>query len=117
MGKWIGVDLDGTLAESNGKPEGTIGKPLKPMLDRVQEWVQAGQEVRIFTARADSPLERLKIQRWLEKYGLGNLAVTNKKDWEMQELWDDRAIRMKPNKGEPCGECEGKSKFSYSCCY
>lgn len=115
MGKWIGVDLDGTLAKHDGKPDGAIGKPLQPMLDRVKRWIEDGREVRIFTARADSSLQRLMIGRWLEEHGLPALAITNKKDWEMQELWDDRAIRVKHNEGDPCSGCGAASKFSH--CY
>lgn len=112
MGKWIGVDLDGTLAKHSGKISDKIGAPLPTMLGRVKKWVEDGREVRIFTARADSALERIKIHRWLEDNGLPALAITNKKDWEMQELWDDRAIRVEHNEGEPCTGCGKVSKFS-----
>lgn len=112
MGKWIGVDLDGTLAKHSGKLEGPIGEALPSMLERVKGWVDEGLEVRIFTARAESALERTKIYRWLEDNGLPKLAITNKKDWEMQELWDDRAIRVVHNEGEPCSGCGSASKFS-----
>lgn len=111
MGKWIGIDLDGTLAKQSGKIDAAIGAPLQPMLDRVKGWIEKGREVRIFTARADSPLERLKIAQWLDENDIGGLAITNKKDWEMQELWDDRAIRVEHNVGDPCSECGGASKF------
>lgn len=112
MGKWIGVDLDGTLAHHDGKAGSPIGRPLKPMLEKVKEWLEEGLEVRIFTARADSTLERQKIKKWLESQGLPDLKITNKKDWEMSELWDDRAIRVEQNKGIPCSGCSGKSKYS-----
>lgn len=112
MAKWIGVDLDGTLARHSGKLGGKIGAPLADMLDRVKKWLDDGHEVRIFTARADSSLERIKIARWLEDHGLPELAITNTKDWEMQELWDDRAIRVIHNKGEPCAGCESATKFT-----
>ena len=112
MAKWIGVDLDGTLARHDGKIGGQIGAPLSDMLDKVKKWIDDGHEVRIFTARADSSLERIRIARWLEDHDLPSLAITNKKDWEMQELWDDRAIRVIHNKGEPCPGCGNASKFS-----
>ena len=41
-GGWIGVDLDGTLAEYQGYYAGAIGAPIRPMLVRVQEWLAAG---------------------------------------------------------------------------
>lgn len=112
MGNWIGVDLDGTLARHDGKPDSPIGKPLPKMLRRVRQWLDDGLEVRIFTARADSALERVKISRWLEDNGLPALAITNKKDWQMQELWDDRAIRVEHNEGEPCPGCAKQAKFT-----
>jgi hypothetical protein len=112
MGKWIGVDLDGTLARSNGKIDAPIGAPLQPMLLRVQNWIKTGYEVRIFTARADSSIERKKIEKWLNDNGIGGLAITNKKDWQMIELWDDRAIRVKHNMGKPCNECEHQTQFT-----
>ncbi|MEI8285241.1 MAG: hypothetical protein WCG52_09650, partial [bacterium] len=48
---WIGVDLDGTLAEFIGDMS-FIGEPIMPMLNRVKTWLANGREVRIFTARA-----------------------------------------------------------------
>ena len=69
----------------------------------------------LFTVRADSIFERLKIQRWLEDNDLPSLILTNKKDWEMQVLWDDCAIRVKYNIGEPCSEWGKESKFSSRC--
>ncbi len=99
---WIGVDLDGTLAyyESGQYPE--IGKPIPRMLERVQGWMQEGKEVRIMTARAAHGPEVIKqVKLWLEEHGLSELQVTCMKDSEMDELWDDKAIQVKPNTGEP----------------
>jgi len=112
MSKWIGVDLDGTLAESSGRKGAPIGKPVPAMMQRVRDWVAQDREVRIFTARADLPSERYKITEWLKDQGLPALPITNKKDEDMQELWDDRAIRVLHNKGEPCPSCGDASKFS-----
>ena len=49
---WIGVDLDGTLAEYDGwvGPQ-HIGKPVPLMVDRVKRMLDYGEDVRIFTAR------------------------------------------------------------------
>lgn len=99
---WIGVDLDGTLAhyESGQWPE--IGEPIQPMLDRVRKWLAQGKEVKICTARvAHGQSEKARIRNWLEQYGLGHLEITNEKDPEMDELWDDKAIQVKPNTGQP----------------
>lgn len=40
---WLGVDLDGTLAEYTGwKGASHIGAPIKPMQIRVLRWLAAG---------------------------------------------------------------------------
>jgi hypothetical protein len=105
VGKWIGVDLDGTLAVHEGWMSGGIGPANKPMLARVKEWIDAGREVRIFTARACDPAQIQAVKAWLHENGLGDLAVTNIKDFDMAELWDDKAIRVKRNTGHACGGC------------
>lgn len=98
-GGWIGVDLDATLAKYDGWNGGEIGEPIEPMMQRVQYWLAGGTEVRIMTARADRPEQVTKVQDWLESHGLPRLAVTNKKDFKMIELWDDRAVTVEPNTG------------------
>lgn len=106
MGKpWIGVDLDGTLAEII-KWEGPqdIGKPIEPMVKRVREWLAEGKTVKVFTARAAHPEFLPYIYEWLSAHGLGNLDVTNKKDMFMVELWDDRCIQVEKNTGKIVGD-------------
>ena len=52
--KWIGVDLDGTLALDEGiEPydPNHIGNPVPLMLRRVLNWLSIGEDVRIVTAR------------------------------------------------------------------
>ncbi len=52
-GDTIAVDLDGTLAhydEFRGKDH--IGKPIPKMMERVKKWLDEGQKIVIFTARA-----------------------------------------------------------------
>ena len=99
MAGWIGVDLDGTLAHYEGWGNGDIGKPIPLMMDRVVEWLKHGKEVRIFTARASDPTQTKLVEAWLHEHGLGMLKVTNVKDFEMIELWDDRAVQVIPNTG------------------
>lgn len=105
MSGWIGVDLDGTLAEYGGwKGPTHIGAPVPAMLERVNKWVQEGHEVRIFTARVSGPAEdaaeaRKHIQDWLLEHVGVVLPITNVKDYGMVELWDDRAIQVAPNTG------------------
>lgn len=42
------------------------------------------------------------VHLWLLKHGIGELAVTNVKDFGMAELWDDRAVRVLTNQGVNC---------------
>lgn len=117
MAGWIGVDLDGTLAQYGGwQGPDHIGEPIAPMVARVKEWLAAGREVRIFTARvgasgdfvSESQMtdcqrfaeqQRELIQSWCERHLGQRLAVTATKDYGMVELWDDRAVQVIPNTG------------------
>jgi hypothetical protein len=112
---WIGVDLDGTLAHDlKGKDnEGfdQIGSPIKPMLNRVKRWIAEGKTVKIFTARAASPRQIVAVKKWLVQHGLPDLEVTNAKDLQMIELWDDRCVQVTTNLGEPVNkESEYRNK-------
>ncbi len=99
---WIGVDLDGTLAEYDGwKGEEHIGNPVLSMVDRIKQWIKDDVGVKIFTARYhNGPKQIERIQDWLEEQGLPRLQVTATKDFCMYELWDDRAIQVIPNTGK-----------------
>lgn len=112
--KWIGVDLDGTLAELTDDANGSIGSPVGPMAKRVKDWIAAGKEVRIVTARAADASQVGKVQSWLKQHGFGDLAVTNAKDANMIELWDDRAVKVKRNAGTPCPGCLKLKRAGYS---
>lgn len=103
MSGWIGVDLDGTLAEYTGSI-GAVGKPVALMMNRVRRWISEGREVRIFTARACLPDQVDLVRQWLDQHGLGSLAITNVKDFGMVEMWDDRAIQVRMNTGERVGD-------------
>ena len=39
----------------------------------------------------------------VEKQGLPSLEITNAKDMDMIELWDDRCVQVIPNTGKPIG--------------
>lgn len=103
VSSWIGVDLDGTLAEYNYHWKGPehIGAPIPAMVERVKKWMSEGKQVKIFTARASDPNAIPIIEKWLEENGIGGLEITNVKDYTMEELWDDRVIQVIPNTGEP----------------
>lgn len=97
---WIGVDLDGTLAEYNGWGDGKIGRPIPKMMDRVKGWLAEGRVVKIFTARAGFDKSQVpEIKQWLKENGLPALEVTATKDYDMIELWDDRCVQVIPNTG------------------
>lgn len=116
---WIGVDLDGTLAEYYGWKGGDhIGAPVPMMVARVKRWLEEGIEVRIFTARVcvvdavsgESGLtatqefadqQRALIEAWCKEHIGQKLKVTAQKDFAMVELWDDRAIPVIMNTGTP----------------
>jgi len=97
---WIGVDLDGTLAEATPwQGIEHIGPPVPLMLRRVKAWIEKGVRVKIMTARAGDPLGITATQQWLVAQGLPALEVTDRKDFGMIELWDDRAIQVVQNTG------------------
>lgn len=104
---WIGVDLDGTLAHFD-RWEGIahIGEPIWPMVARVKQWIAEGRRVKIFTARIfrDGIVvqDAVKaVEDWCYQHIGQRLEVTNIKDLHMIELWDDRAVQVGPNTGEP----------------
>lgn len=106
MSGWIGVDLDGTLAHYDGWVSEThIGEPVPKMVERVKAWLAAGVCVCIVTARVSGedrdPCEIADvIAAWCLEHIGQVLPITNKKDYGMVELWDDRAVQVIPNTGE-----------------
>lgn len=117
MRGWIGVDLDGTLAHYEGwKSSESIGAPIPKMVERVKRWLSEGREVRIFTARVterasnrdgspnDVTFVRQRIEAWCKEHIGVVLDITNVKDFDMIELWDDRCVQVQPNTGETVSE-------------
>lgn len=124
---WIGVDLDGTLAHHEGWMGPLhIGAPIDPMVQRVKHWLATRQEVRIFTARC-YPLMYIPIsyspdwtprdyeqqvaktaveaiRDWCTTVFGKPLAITCVKDYEMWQLWDDRAVQVEQNTGRRMDE-------------
>lgn len=103
-GGWIGVDLDGTLAEY-GVWEGpnVIGKPIPKMVSRVKSWLENGNSVAIFTARVSGTTKDSDVIKAIEDWCLEHigqvLPITCQKDYGMIELWDDRCVQIIPNTG------------------
>lgn len=105
---WTGVDLDATLAEyDHWRGPEHIGAPIMPMVERVQRWLAAGRDVRIFTARVCSAQPRgdlvkavAAIDAWCLKHIGRCLPITSEKDYMMHVLYDDRAVRVEVNTGQ-----------------
>jgi hypothetical protein len=126
---WIGVDLDGTLAHfDEWRGIEHIGAPIKPMVDRVKNWLAVGKTVKIFTARVDGgevaiaagnqagvacrdvAAVRAHIERWCLEHIGAVLPITNQKDYGMIELWDDRCVQVVTNIGYAVGLCGGQNQ-------
>jgi hypothetical protein len=104
---WVGFDLDGVLAYvPEGRPyvEDEIGEPIPAMVDRLKEHLRHGDTVKIFTARAYSPVAVKAIKAWLLKQGLPDLNVTNVKDHALELFYDDRSRQVVKNTGRVVGE-------------
>lgn len=106
---WIGVDFDGTLAHYGAwKGEGHAGAPIPAMVRRVKRWLAKGIEVRVVTARVAlgdeaAVVSRAAIERWCLEHVGQRLQVTAAKDYQMLELWDDRAVQVETNTGRILG--------------
>lgn len=108
MTGWIAVDLDSTIAfYPTGKDITHIGPPIEPMCARVRGWLEAGVTVKIMTARAglreEDPDTWQKFWvNWViwstREFGTV-LQVTDRKDFSMIELYDDRAVSIESNTG------------------
>ena len=100
---WIGVDLDGTLAEYHGwAGADEIGPPVTAMHNRVLAWIREGKTVKCFTARAFLAEQIPAVRAWLDAHGMQALEITCVKDFGMIELWDDRCVRVATNRGVAC---------------
>lgn len=114
---WVGFDLDGTLAHyDHWRGIEHIGDPVPAMVDLVKQYLKAGVEVRIFTARVareldlfndestkadyeEADLVRTTIGKWCEQHIGQLLPVTCSKDMHMALLYDDRCFQVEQNTG------------------
>lgn len=98
--KWIGVDLDSTLAYyTKWIGPGHIGEPIPAMLEKVKRLLEQGKAVKIFTARADEEANIIPIQNWCKKHLGKVLPITNVKDGYCEQIWDDKAKQVIKNEG------------------
>lgn len=101
------VDFDGTVSHFNGwQGQLVLGLPVAAMVERIQRWLDDGDEVFIYTARiggnapyndAGTEATVAAIQDWCERYIGARLPVLPKAHFN--ELYDDRARQVLPNTG------------------
>lgn len=116
---WIAVDWDGTVVEYHGWTKwNEFGAPIMPMVERIRAWLDAGQDVRIFTARMPLPQDealeqtcyktgekftgvmmKKAIADHCEKIIGTRLRAQCYKDLHTIEIWDDRAVGVVANVG------------------
>lgn len=103
---WIGIDLDGTLAEYHGWVSADhIGTPIAPMVNLVKDLLKDGRTVKIFTARVSmkNQEEVSKARTAINKFCRENfgreLEIVYQKDMHMEVLYDDRCIQVEKNTG------------------
>ncbi len=108
--KWYGFDLDGTIADNSAHTfgMGKIGRPVKPMCDLMKRLHEEGRRVKIFTARlsdvGSDPARQEAVKEHIWKWcddALGfRPEITDRKDYKMECLYDDRAKQVVRNTGE-----------------
>ena len=105
---WYGVDFDKTLVDEQGNP-------IYSMVDKVNTALSEGKDVRIFTARLTgdnaAESEREIKDFCIENFGV-ELPITNEKDYELEEIWDDKSINphMEDSKMMGIGNLAGALK-------
>lgn len=65
--KWYFIDLDNTLAHQIW-PDPGIGEPIEANIKKLQEVIDAGFDVFVYTARHWGDYRQIK--RWLSKHGI-----------------------------------------------
>jgi len=111
--EWVAFDLDGTVAHyTEWKGIEHIGEPIPATIDLIKKHLEAGDIVKIFTARVsnEDEAENQKARDFIQEYTLKHvgqkLDVTCKKDKGMIKLYDDRAQQVIENTGIVVGKVE-----------
>lgn len=89
---WVGVDLDGTLAEplwTPDNPTSEIGDPIPESIDKIQELVSAGYKIIVHTSRPWTDYQI--IEQWLNHYHIPFKEIQCGKPLYAAYI-DDRAI-------------------------
>lgn len=124
---WIGVDFDGTLAHyEKWQGHDHAGPPVPAMVERIRQWLMQGYDVKVFTARIwplnqciDPEDERAlhatfvenqreddcwvsieTIRKFCREHIGVTLPITNVKDFQMRQLWDDHCVTVGINSGK-----------------
>jgi hypothetical protein len=90
---WVGVDLDGTLAEplwTPDNPTSDIGDPIPESIEKVQELWRNGYKVIVHTSRPWTDYQA--IEGWLLHYNIPFKEIQCGKPLYAAYV-DDRAIR------------------------
>ena len=90
--KWIGVDLDKTLANNSGYPNFDLLEPMEGAIDAIWEIVKRGFKITIVTSRAYPDYH--KIEAWCEKYNVPVRRIICGKPL-VRWMVDDRNIEFK----------------------
>jgi len=107
--KWVGFDLDGTLAMYDGwKGDQHIGEPIAEVVSIAKELHSKGQRIKIFTARVaqnswgKASLEQIEgaIWKWCDKHLGFRPEITCEKDRWMLDFYDDRCNQVLKNRGK-----------------
>lgn len=91
--KWIGVDLDGTLAQTE-YPDFKLEYPIGGAVDAVRKLHDEGWKITIFTARPWSDYQ--KIEEWLDSWAIPHRRIICGKPL-FKYLIDDRNIEFNGN--------------------
>ena len=93
MRTWIGFDLDGTLAKDTSRlRDTTIGEPIPVMVEKAKRYIEAGEDVRLFTARAYrmTPDVEGALKEWCKEHLGKVIPIQAHKDHELMFFYDDR---------------------------
>ena len=93
--QWIGVDLDGTLAEAEPwKGFDHIGKPVPMMMKRLKNMAGYGLPGKDCNCPSSKSGARDSSNpRLVKKNGLPELEITSHDDMDMRE-YDDRCVQV-----------------------
>lgn len=101
---WVGFDFDGTLCAYPYYEPAKHGPNLIRMVAVLKQFIKQGVKCKIVTARAAYPHQKDVVENWMRENEISQngvlLEVTDKKDYMMFALFDDRAITVNPVTGE-----------------